>query len=304
MTIGPARLFGILSEREDRVGTSTPTVVFVNAGRIGHQGPAWVGGSGVGVRGRRLAMSADGPQRAWRQSHEARADRRGGVPGRRLDGYGRMRREVTAEFGPQLMLVGLCSGGYHAIEAALLEPVITLCAVNPAISLYPWDPRPERRFEPNVEAASADRNSADPWVSHLVALLAPLRKTARQLPAVGGYSSVLLVTEPGSAFRALDGLWRRSPDSGRAHRWPKAPRGRAASVPLAHPEEFLRIGGDARPGALTAQRTGRDHVSGLIRAFLTGVSSKRPTRTDTVDRGTFSDPDDAVTSSGSTPRPL
>ena len=114
-----------------------------------------------------------------------------------------MRQAVTAEFGPQLMLVGLCSGGYHAIETALLDPVMSVCAVNPAISLYPWDPRPEGRFEPNVDAAP-ERNSTHPLVAHVVARLAVLRKTARKAP--GGWwvlKRFFLSPSPAQIFERL-----------------------------------------------------------------------------------------------------
>ena len=307
VTIGPARLFGILSEREDRVGTSTPTVVFVNAGRIGHQGPArvWVdlarACAAEGLRCLRMDLSGlgDSPTRPGRtEGVEFPADAS-------MD-MADMRREVTAEFGPQLMLVGLCSGGYHAIEAALLEPVITLCAVNPAISLYPWDPRPERRFEPNVEAASADRNSAHPWVSHLVALLAPLRKTARQAP--GGWwvlKRFFLSPSPAQRFERLtdsgvEVLIVAGHTDGQRLREGEQRRYRS----LIRKSSFeLVVMPDLEHSLL--ERTGRDHVSGLIRAFLTrSVVEAANANGHGAIVGHSPDPDDAVTSSGSTPRPL
>ena len=41
---GPGRLFGVFSEPEDGIDSSAPTVVFLNVGLIGHQGPGrlWV----------------------------------------------------------------------------------------------------------------------------------------------------------------------------------------------------------------------------------------------------------------------
>jgi hypothetical protein len=215
-----------------------------------------------------------------------------------------MRREITTEFGPELMLVGLCSGGYHAIETALLEPVISLCAVNPAISLYPWDARADRRFEPNLEAASAERTAAHPWVSHMVALLAPLRKTARKAP--GGWwvlKRFFLSPSPAQLFERLT-------ESGvevlivaghtDAQRLREGEQRRYRS--LIRKSSFqMEVMPDLEHSLL--ERTGRDHVSELIRAFLTQSLVNGATRNGHGEiGGCSSDPTDVMSSSGSTPR--
>jgi pimeloyl-ACP methyl ester carboxylesterase len=74
LDIGPARLFGILSEPEEGTEASAPTVIFLNAGRIGHCGPArfWVelarSWASEGVRCLRVDLSGlgDSPTRPQR----------------------------------------------------------------------------------------------------------------------------------------------------------------------------------------------------------------------------------------------
>ena len=99
-----------------------------------------------------------------------------------LEDVAQIRREITAAFGPQILVVGLCSGGHYALESALADPVLSVCVVNPAISIYPWDVQPERRFEPNEGAAILDSGSAHPLISKTMAKLAPLRDAARRSP--------------------------------------------------------------------------------------------------------------------------
>ena len=183
LTIGPLGLFGVLSEREDRVEAPAPTALFFNAGRIGHQGPArvWVdlarASAADGVRCLRVDLSGlgDSPTRPGRTE---------GVefPADGLEDVAQIRREITAAFGPQILVVGLCSGGHYALESALADPVLSVCVVNPAISIYPWDVQPERRFEPNEGAAILDSGSAHPLISKTMAKLAPLRDAARRSP--------------------------------------------------------------------------------------------------------------------------
>ena len=72
--LGPAHLFGILSEPEEQVGAPAPTVVFLNVGRIPHPGPArfWVdlarSWSADGLRCLRVDLSGlgDSPTRPGR----------------------------------------------------------------------------------------------------------------------------------------------------------------------------------------------------------------------------------------------
>jgi pimeloyl-ACP methyl ester carboxylesterase len=301
LTMGPGRLFGIVSEREDRVGTSVPTVVFVNAGRIPHQGPArvWVDLARAcatdGLRCLRMDLSGLGES-------PTRPGRTEGVefPADALVDMADMRQAVTAEFGSQLMLVGLCSGGYHAIETALLDPVMSVCAINPAISLYPWDPRPEGRFEPNVEAAP-ERSSTHPLVSRLVARLAVLRKTARKAP--GGWwvlKRFFLSPSPAQIFERLtqsgvELLVVAGATDARRLREGEQLRYRS----LIRKDSFkMEAMPDLEHSLL--ERTGRDHVSGLIRAFL--AQSADGTRVNGPGEARDYSPalTDVVSSSGST----
>ena len=73
--LGPARLFGVLSEPEHGIEPSAPTVVFLNVGVIGHQGPgrlwveharAFVAAGGVRCLRADLSGIGDSPARPGR----------------------------------------------------------------------------------------------------------------------------------------------------------------------------------------------------------------------------------------------
>ena len=113
-----------------------------------------------------------------------------------------MCREITTEFGPELMLVGLCSGGYDAIETVLLEPVISLCAVNPAISLSPGTYARTGASNPTLKLHQRSAPWPIPGCRTWWRCLRRCEKRHERLPVAGGYSSGSLVTEPRSALPA------------------------------------------------------------------------------------------------------
>jgi pimeloyl-ACP methyl ester carboxylesterase len=273
LDIGPAHLFGILSEPADAVVKPGATIVFLNVGRIGHQGPArlWVelarSWSSEGLRCLRVDMGGlgDSPTRPQRTENVE-------FPADALDDIRDVRNAVAAEFGTGVVLVGLCSGGYHAIEAALDEPVASVCVINPALATYRWSEQPYRRFEPNQGDGSqrrAARNDTRPWVSRLMVRLAPLKGVARKIPGARWILKRFLVTA--SPARMFERLVK-------------------SGVPIlvvAGQEEARRLsqGEDRRIRTLTRsgafrmevvpglehtllERTGRDRVSDILHAWI------------------------------------
>jgi len=275
LDMGSAHLFGVLSEPEHQAEPSTPTVVFLNVGRIGHEGPArlWVDLSrswaAEGLRCVRVDFSGigDSPTRPGRTELVE-------FPADALEDLDDIRRAVTAEGGTELVLVGLCSGGYHAIESALAAPVASVCLINPAITYYRGVQHPERRFEPNVEASGlSDREawgSTRPFVATALSRLAPLRDAARRVPGSWGVLKRWFVTaSPGRMFERLA---RSGVDV-------LVVSGSVEERKLCEGER-RRIGALIRKGGLSMEtipnlehtlleRTGRDRVSALLHAHVT-----------------------------------
>jgi hypothetical protein len=208
LEIGPARLFGMLSEPEDARGQPVTTVVFLNAGRISHHGPArlWVelarSWSSEGVRCLRVDLSGlgDSPTRPQRTENVE-------YPADAVEDLREVRRDVATRFGSDVILVGLCSGGYHAVESALDEPVASVLLVNPALTYYRWNRHPDRRFEPEEDQGFRDREAwgqTRPWVSRAMLRLAPFRDAVRKIPGSWWIAKRLLVTaSPARTFGRL-----------------------------------------------------------------------------------------------------
>jgi alpha-beta hydrolase superfamily lysophospholipase len=273
LQMGPTGLFGILSEPES-AGTDIPTVVFFNAGRIGHQGPArlWVDMARVlardGFRCVRADLSGlgDSPTRPGRtESVEFPADA--------LEDLREIGQAITTQWGPEVVLVGLCSGGYHVIEWALADPVSSVCVVNPVLLDFGMGQQPFRRFEPREEGTSHDDRKAwgtpHPWVTRTMSRLGSLREVAQKFP--GGWwvlKRVLVNASPAKTFERLtqsgvevflviDSDGARSMRKGEQRRWDTLLRRenfRLQAVP--HLEHSL------------LERTGRERVSALLCAQL------------------------------------
>ncbi len=161
--LGPAHLFGILSEPEEQAGSTRPrpSSSSTSDGSLtqGRHGSGWTW-PGRGRSGW-PSVPPGGSERAGRQPHEAGANRVGRVPRRRARGSGRHPCGRGRLAGADLIFVGLCSGADHAIEAALHGPISSICVVNPALAYVRWGSHRYRRFEPNPEASAgtSDRQS-------------------------------------------------------------------------------------------------------------------------------------------------
>jgi alpha-beta hydrolase superfamily lysophospholipase len=143
VTVGDIGLFGIVSERADAptgpTGAPTgPMVILFNAGVINHVGPArlwvdfarrWAAG---GVRALRFDLSGlgDSPTRPGQRQDEM-------YPPEAFDDLG----EVVAAMAPDgpgdVILTGLCSGGYHSIEGAMALGIGNVCVINPVLTAQP-----------------------------------------------------------------------------------------------------------------------------------------------------------------------
>jgi dienelactone hydrolase len=209
LEIGPARLFGMLSEPVGGAPSSAPTVILLNAGRIGHHGPArlWVdlarSWAALGLRCLRVDLSGigDSPTRPGRTEQVE-------FPADALEDLADIRRAMRVDSGGSQIFVGLCSGGYHAIESALEAPVAALCLVNPAITYYGVGDPPPRRFEPGAMPGFSDREG---WGANRAVLprvmsrLGPLAASARWVPGVWWIHKRFFVTaSPGRMFERLE----------------------------------------------------------------------------------------------------
>jgi alpha-beta hydrolase superfamily lysophospholipase len=189
--LGPAHLFGMLSEPKDHFDPSAPTVVFLSVGRITHHGPGrlWVdlarSWAASGLRCLRVDLSGigDSPTRPGRTELVV-------YPADAPEDMRDIRRAASVEGSTELIFVGLCSGSAHAIDAALAEPVAAVCMVNPVFIHARWGEQAPRVFEPDQESSSepGDRQSwraTRPWVSRAMKRFARFRDVTRWMPNVG-----------------------------------------------------------------------------------------------------------------------
>ena len=134
--IGPAGLFGILTEPEQ--AARAPTVLFLNSGNNSHVGPGrlWVElarrWAALGVRCVRMDESGlgDSPTRPGQTPQAIR------VP-ENFDDLEEARAALEPDDPTNVVLVGLCTGGYQALESALAQPVRAVYAINPILHFAP-----------------------------------------------------------------------------------------------------------------------------------------------------------------------
>jgi pimeloyl-ACP methyl ester carboxylesterase len=208
--MGPTHLFGVLTEPEGGAPKGFPTVLFLNAGRMYHQGPGrvWVdlarSWSAHGLRCLRFDLSGigDSPTRDGRSEQVE-------YPRDALLDIAEIRQFVSPENPKNVVFVGLCSGGYHAIESALQQPVDTICAVNPVLTFYRRD-QPQGRFESEGELALTGRqawSSVRPW-AYALNRLNLTHRVMRRLPDGAWWlaNRVFVKAFPARTFKQLDSL--------------------------------------------------------------------------------------------------
>jgi len=134
--LGPAGLFAIATEPD--APTRAPTVLMLNAGPDWHVGPnrLWVDLSrrwaAAGFRCVRLDESGlgDSPARPGKPANLVRSPDA-------FDDVREARFAVEPDDPTNVVLVGLCSGGYQALEDALVLPTRAIYAINPVLHFAP-----------------------------------------------------------------------------------------------------------------------------------------------------------------------
>jgi len=134
--LGPAGLFAMATEPD--APTGSPTVLMLNAGNDWHVGPnrLWVDLSrrwaAAGFRCVRFDESGlgDSPARPEKPANLVRSPDA-------FDDVRDARVAVEPDDPTNVVLVGLCSGGYQALEDALVRPTRAIYAINPVLHFAP-----------------------------------------------------------------------------------------------------------------------------------------------------------------------
>jgi alpha-beta hydrolase superfamily lysophospholipase len=139
--LGDVGLFGIVTEPAETA--EGPTVILFNAGIIDHVGPArlwvdfarrWAAG-GVQVLRFDLSGLGDSPVRRGQRPDEM-------YPPEAFDDLGVVVAAMTVDGPGDVILTGLCAGGYHAIEGAIglgTKGVRGVCIINPVLTATPGE---------------------------------------------------------------------------------------------------------------------------------------------------------------------
>ena len=133
--LGPNELFGIVTEPGADPDPSSPTVVFLSAGALDHTGAGrkWVElarrFAGEGLRCVRVDLDGIG-ETFGRPGLPRQVPK----PPEAIDDLIDLAGALGDPDGRNLVLVGLSSGGYHAIEAGLRLHPRGVCAINPGMT--------------------------------------------------------------------------------------------------------------------------------------------------------------------------
>ena len=170
----------------------------------------------------------------------------------------------------------MCSGSYHAVEAALAGPTASVCLINPVLEYSRWGGHPYRTFEPEEGSEGlTDREawgSTRPFMTRLMVRLAPLRRVTQRLPGSTRWfvKRLLMTATPARTLGQLDqagidvlvvtgeredGLMRRGEE--RKFR-ALLRKGRVKIESIANLEHTL------------LERTGRDQAAEKIHAYVIG----------------------------------
>jgi hypothetical protein len=219
MELGPARLFGMVSEPEDqpedRGGPPPPTVIFLNVGLINHHGPdrLWVDlaracASGGHMRCVRVDLNGlgDSPTRPGRAELV-------NFPPDALADISDVRRAVTDDGGEGVVLVGVCSGADHAVASALAQRATSVCMANPAMTPTWWGGATARAPEPEVAESddSRSRPATAPWYWRILVRFKRLQTVTGWIPNWGWWMAKRWFMK-GSPVRTLEQLAQSGAD--------------------------------------------------------------------------------------------
>ncbi len=155
----PIGLFGIETSPLLPIPASSPTVLMVNTGKEWHAGPnrMWVQMArrlaDAGLRTVRLDLSGMGDSPV----HDGQPFQVTFAP-EALDDVADVAAALSPGDPSNVILVGLCSGGYLALESALLLSLRGACVINPAFRFVPPETAngpidPRRRINRPVNSA-------------------------------------------------------------------------------------------------------------------------------------------------------
>jgi pimeloyl-ACP methyl ester carboxylesterase len=141
-------MFGIVTEPEERL--VAPSILLLNVGNDWHVGPnrLWVDlarrWASMGFRCVRFDQSGlgDSPARPGKPPHVVRLPEA-------FEDVEAAQDALEPEDPTNVIMVGLCSGGYQALENALIRPARGVYAINPILHFTPpelaWGPMDQRR---------------------------------------------------------------------------------------------------------------------------------------------------------------
>jgi len=172
VTIGEKGLFGIVSEPAGPAEPGRRTVILLNAGLIDHVGPSrlwvdfarrWAGG---GVRVLRFDLSGLGlsPAGAGQREDEM-------YPPEAFDDLAAAVAVMAGDARGDVILTGLCSGGYHSIEGGIALGVGGVCVINPILTARPSEIRSGEGDErtPEIDSRRQATTARRRWVRALPA---------------------------------------------------------------------------------------------------------------------------------------
>jgi alpha-beta hydrolase superfamily lysophospholipase len=271
--ISDTHLFGMLTEPQGGIPRPAPTIIFLNAGRINHVGPGrlWVEMarklSSHGFRCLRFDLTGigDSPTRPGRTDQVE-------YPADAVIDVGEVRASIAASDETNVVLVGVCSGGYHAIESALEQSVKAICAVNPVLTFFQPGGSSERNFEPLEQgglSARQARSSTRRWTRSIMQM-GIVRPLVRHMPEEMWWivNRVVVKTIPARTFERVTGLGVHLLIVAGAAEARLLRRGEHRTIRSLTESGRFRMDTIPFLEHSLLERTGREHVGHILSAYL------------------------------------
>jgi alpha-beta hydrolase superfamily lysophospholipase len=271
--LNSTHLFGMLTEPGGGAAQHLPTIMFLNAGRINHVGPGrlWVEMSRKlsrhGFRCLRfdLAGIGDSPTRPGRTDQVE-------YPTDALIDLSDARSSVVGLDDTNVVLVGVCSGGYHAVESALDQRVRAICAVNPILTFFMPGRLGDRNFEPLEEGGFSNRQSRSStrrW-SQSVTQMSIVPRLVRRMPEAMWWmvNRLFVKAIPARTLKRLTGLGANILIVAGSNEARVLSRGEGRTIRNLTQSKRFRLDTIPFLEHSLLERTGREHVAHLMSAFL------------------------------------